>query len=67
MAELTEQAGESGPAAPAAPLEQPVAAASVPVVDEVAAGRRGFARLLGEFRRAAVLVPFDAQGSLWTA
>lgn len=67
LAELTEQAGESGPAAPAAPLEQPVAAASVPVVDEVAAGRRGFARLLGEFRRAAVLVPFDAQGSLWTA
>lgn len=23
--------------------------------------------MLGEFRRAAVLVPFDAQGSLWTA
>ncbi|MBT2364921.1 SseB family protein [Streptomyces sp. ISL-10] len=29
--------------------------------------RREFARLLGEFRRTAVLVPFDAQGSLWTA
>ena len=23
--------------------------------------------MLGEFRRSAVLVPFDAQGSLWTA
>ncbi|MFD3566129.1 SseB family protein [Streptomyces sp. NPDC058667] len=34
---------------------------------EVAAARREFARLLGEFRRTAVLVPFDAQESLWTA
>ncbi|MET9422617.1 SseB family protein [Streptomyces sp. NPDC006540] len=55
--------------------EQPVATSDTPrpvksaepPVDEVAAGRRRFARLLGEFRRAAVLVPFDAQGSLWTA
>ncbi|MFJ3103047.1 SseB family protein [Streptomyces sp. NPDC086835] len=67
MAELAEQAGESGRVASAAPLEQPKTAAPAPVVDEVAAGRRRFARLLGEFRRAAVLVPFDAQGSLWTA
>lgn len=29
--------------------------------------RREFARLLGEFRRTAVLVPFDASESLWTA
>ncbi|MFE3327839.1 SseB family protein [Streptomyces sp. NPDC059176] len=29
--------------------------------------RRDFARLLGEFRRNAVLVPFDAYDSLWTA
>ncbi|MEU0399248.1 SseB family protein [Streptomyces sp. NPDC006197] len=36
-------------------------------VDEEAAARRQFARLLGEFRRTAVLVPFDEQGSLWTA
>jgi hypothetical protein len=67
LAELTEQAGESGRVASAAPLEQPKTAVSAPVVDEVAAGRRRFARLLGEFRRTAVLVPFDAQGSLWTA
>ncbi|MGW2015660.1 SseB family protein [Streptomyces sp. NPDC001927] len=31
------------------------------------AARREFARLLGEFRRTAVLVPFDEHGSLWTA
>ncbi|MET9425237.1 SseB family protein, partial [Streptomyces sp. NPDC006540] len=61
--ELVEQADEPV----AAPVEQPVKSAAAPVVDEVAAGRRRFARLLGEFRRAAVLVPFDAQGSLWTA
>ncbi|MFD5779814.1 SseB family protein [Streptomyces sp. NPDC126933] len=36
-------------------------------VDELAFARRRFAMLLGEFRRTAVLVPFDAQGSLWTA
>ncbi|MFF3320885.1 SseB family protein [Streptomyces sp. NPDC002889] len=34
--------------------------------DEVVA-RREFAHVLGEFRRNAVLVPFDAYGSLWTA
>ncbi|MEU4128505.1 SseB family protein [Streptomyces wuyuanensis] len=32
-----------------------------------AAARREFARLLGEFRRTAVLVPFDEHDSLWTA
>nr|WP_185906937.1 SseB family protein [Streptomyces sp. WAC04770] len=35
--------------------------------DRTATARREFARLLGEFRRTAVLVPFDAYGSLWTA
>ncbi|WP_420833980.1 SseB family protein [Streptomyces antarcticus] len=35
--------------------------------DRVAAARWEFAALLGEFRRTAVLVPFDEQGSLWTA
>lgn len=35
--------------------------------DRTAEARREFARLLGEFRRTAVLVPFDGQGSLWTA
>ncbi|MFC9649224.1 MULTISPECIES: SseB family protein [unclassified Streptomyces] len=29
--------------------------------------RREFAVLLGEFRRAAVLVPLDAAGDLWSA
>ncbi|MFI2373330.1 SseB family protein [Streptomyces sp. NPDC018833] len=59
---------------PEAPPKPPtVPAVAVPTVvqaepvDELAAGRRGFARLLGEFRRSAVLVPFDALGSLWTA
>ncbi|WP_306325065.1 SseB family protein [Streptomyces venezuelae] len=36
-------------------------------VDEGAVARRRFARLLGEFRRTAVLVPYDDHGSLWTA
>ncbi|MFG3038764.1 SseB family protein [Streptomyces sp. NPDC048330] len=36
-------------------------------VDALAAARKQFARLLGEFRRTAVLVPFDEQDSLWTA
>lgn len=67
LAELTEQADESVRVAPAAPAEQSEVAEPAPVVDEVAAGRRRFARLLGEFRRTVVLVPFDAHGSLWTA
>lgn len=33
----------------------------------VSSARREFAILLGEFRRTAVLVPFDTYGSLWTA
>ncbi|SFY17757.1 SseB protein N-terminal domain-containing protein [Streptomyces atratus] len=35
--------------------------------DPLVAARREFAVLLGEFRRTAVLVPFDASGSLWSA
>ncbi|MET9430889.1 SseB family protein [Streptomyces sp. NPDC003036] len=34
---------------------------------QAAVSRREFAVLLGEFRRAAVLVPVDPYGSLWTA
>ncbi|MCX4588095.1 SseB family protein [Streptomyces sp. NBC_01481] len=53
----------------------PVAAAAGPAKaapetsadEQLAAARREFAVLLGEFRRTAVLVPFDAYGSLWTA
>lgn len=36
-------------------------------IDPAAAARKQFARLLGEFRRTAVLVPLDEHGSLWTA
>lgn len=36
-------------------------------MDPLAIARREFTMLLGEFRRAAVLVPFDEHGSLWTA
>ncbi|WP_412079331.1 SseB family protein [Streptomyces xanthophaeus] len=58
-------------------LAGPADAVKVPAVTEVkaeasvggreAAARREFAVLLGEFRRAAVLVPLDPYGSLWTA
>ncbi|MEU4492992.1 SseB family protein [Streptomyces sp. NBC_00210] len=43
------------------------AAPTVPPEDQLAAARREFAVLLGEFRRTAVLVPIDPHGSLWTA
>ncbi len=52
------------------PVAQPAPTGTVPdgkSAGEVAAARREFARLLGEFRRTAVLVPFDDYGSLWTA
>ncbi|MET9536051.1 SseB family protein [Streptomyces sp. NPDC006553] len=55
---------EPEPTPPSAPA--PITPHPAPA-DELAAGRREFARLLGEFRRTAVLVPFDDQGSLWTA
>ncbi|MFF7443398.1 SseB family protein [Streptomyces sp. NPDC008122] len=58
LAELAEAPEEVPPA--------PVTPAAV-TVDEVASSRREFARLLGEFRRTAVLVPFDDHESLWTA
>lgn len=56
--------GSERPAAQAP--DQPTAAHAVDA-DEVARARRQFARVLGEFRRTAVLVPFDEQDSLWTA
>jgi hypothetical protein len=58
----TEQVGE-----PLGPLRSAPTAPDVESPDEAARARRDFAYLLGEFRRSAVLVPFDAQGSLWTA
>ncbi|MFD3331051.1 SseB family protein [Streptomyces sp. NPDC058700] len=73
---LADLAGESVPVAPPGPEAAPVTAAAPAVSeprpdaeadDEVAPARREFARLLGEFRRTAVLVPFDEHESLWTA
>ncbi|MEU0371425.1 SseB family protein [Streptomyces sp. NPDC006283] len=65
LAELADWPAAEAPQATPAPSE-PASPSAVPV-DEVAVARRRFAVLLGEFRRAAVLVPFDAHGSLWTA
>ncbi|WP_432148339.1 SseB family protein [Streptomyces sp. bgisy029] len=50
---------ETPPASGPTPAESPA--------DQLSVARREFARLLGEFRRTAVLVPFDEHGSLWTA
>ncbi|MEW1611593.1 MULTISPECIES: SseB family protein [unclassified Streptomyces] len=50
---------ETPPVSEPTPAENPA--------DQLSVARREFARLLGEFRRTAVLVPFDAYGSLWTA
>ncbi|MFD4315791.1 SseB family protein [Streptomyces sp. NPDC058548] len=58
---LVPEAVPVGPSASASASPEPESA------DEEALARREFARLLGEFRRTAVLVPFDDQGSLWTA
>ena len=76
--ELTELAAASVPSGAAAteptePVGEPVgplaSARTAPDAEppEGAPTRREFARVLGEFRRSAVLVPFDARGSLWTA
>ncbi|MER5306847.1 SseB family protein [Streptomyces sp. NPDC002773] len=76
VSRLADLAGESVPEAPPEPEAAPVTAAARAVSepgpepgagDEVAVARREFARLLGEFRRTAVLVPFDDHESLWTA
>ncbi|MFB7370795.1 SseB family protein [Streptomyces sp. NPDC056222] len=51
------------------PVTPPASVRTAPDTESAdeAAARREFARLLGEFRRTAVLVPFDDYGSLWTA
>ncbi|MFF4446418.1 SseB family protein [Streptomyces sp. NPDC001502] len=62
LADLADLAGEEPP--PTVTKAKP----TVPTEGrEVAARRREFAVLLGEFRRTAVLVPIDPYGSLWTA
>ncbi|MFB7586472.1 SseB family protein [Streptomyces sp. NPDC056169] len=55
-----------GPGARAVPEPEPEPRPKAAGEEETAA-RREFARLLGEFRRTAVLVPFDDSGSLWSA
>ncbi|MFE7550011.1 SseB family protein [Streptomyces gardneri] len=74
VSRLADLAGESLPEAALAPPKTTTATEHVPepgpepeVGNELAGARREFARLLGEFRRTAVLVPFDEAGSLWTA
>ncbi|MEU7035548.1 SseB family protein [Streptomyces sp. NPDC046237] len=52
---------------PQRPERQPGAGPDTGRPDVATAARREFARLLGEFRRTAVLVPYDEHGSLWTA
>ncbi|MFD9218635.1 SseB family protein [Streptomyces sp. NPDC060064] len=58
---LTDLAASSTVSAPA------TTAPAVAPEEQLKSARREFAVLLGEFRRTAVLVPFDAYGSLWTA
>ncbi|MFI2780076.1 SseB family protein [Streptomyces sp. ALB3] len=53
--------------APSAPREVPDPARAATPDDGLAAARREFAVLLGEFRRTAVLVPLDDAGDLWSA
>ncbi|MFD4233613.1 SseB family protein [Streptomyces sp. NPDC058542] len=59
LAELADWTVAETPARTAPPEPKPEQALS--------SARREFAILLGEFRRTALLVPFDAYGSLWTA
>ncbi|MFE7136562.1 SseB family protein [Streptomyces sp. NPDC057644] len=67
LADLADSTVPGNPAGPALPIAGPVAKPSEKQVEALASARREFAILLGEFRRTAVLVPFDAYGSLWTA
>ncbi|MFC8268066.1 SseB family protein [Streptomyces cinereoruber] len=61
------------PVSPAPPALPAPSTPTTPIPEQagpdgdIAAARRAFARLLGEFRRTAVLVPFDDRESLWTA
>ncbi|WP_370413704.1 SseB family protein [Streptomyces fradiae] len=64
VSKLVELAASSVPATPDVAVH--IAPTAAPT-DEEASARREFARLLGEFRRTAVLVPFDEFGSLWTS
>lgn len=78
LAELTDWSAPEGaveeravadPQGVVAGVEEPLAGEIVESgeSEELVVGWRRFARLLGEFRRTAVLVPFDDHDSLWTA
>lgn len=60
---LADLADLPGPTPEQPPPAQPVERQQ----ESLRAARREFAVLLGEFRRAAVLVPLDANGDLWSA
>ncbi|MFE4617793.1 SseB family protein [Streptomyces sp. NPDC056747] len=69
---LADLADSSAPEAAPVPLTattvpEPGPGPAPEVDNELAQARREFAQLLGEFRRTAVLVPFDESESLWTA
>lgn len=67
LADLADSTVPGNPAGTALPPAGPVTKPAGKPVEALASARREFAILLGEFRRTAVLVPFDAYGSLWTA
>ncbi|MFD6658903.1 SseB family protein [Streptomyces parvus] len=65
LADLADWTVPERPAKSAPPAPEPKSEPEQ--VHALASARREFAILLGEFRRTAVLVPFDPYGSLWTA
>ncbi|MEV7909188.1 SseB family protein [Streptomyces griseus] len=67
LADLADSTVPVNPAGTTTPVTRPAAKPAEKPVEELATARRAFAILLGEFRRTAVLVPFDTYGSLWTA
>ncbi|MFE7597492.1 SseB family protein [Streptomyces sp. NPDC057494] len=69
LADLADAPAEAvGPGEKAIPEEPPAPGSPrADLADGISEARREFARLLGEFRRTAVLVPYDEQDSLWTA
>ncbi|MER7106236.1 SseB family protein [Streptomyces sp. NPDC000229] len=71
LADLAQGAEEAPPPETSVPAEpsppETPAGPAASSEDLLASARRQFARVLGEFRRTAVVVPFDEYGSLWTA
>ncbi|MFI6551916.1 SseB family protein [Streptomyces griseus] len=67
LADLADSTVSGNPAGTTLPADGSAAKRAEKPVEALASARREFAILLGEFRRTAVLVPFDAYGSLWTA